>query len=84
MITFQEGKALNKLQALRCDKCIFWRLGLHNKGECRINSPRGTEAEIRYVASWPITNEHDFCGQGMFQDEEENQDAIQEAQGNHR
>ena len=49
-----------------CSRCRYWhRLEANpNQGECRRYAPRPDAFEsIHMMATWPITNEHDWCGE---------------------
>jgi len=50
----------------RCTECRYWRLleTNPNQGECRRYAPRPDAFEsIHMMATWPITNPEDWCGE---------------------
>jgi len=49
-----------------CSRCLYWRLldANPNQGECRRYAPKPDAFEsIHMMATWPITNIEDWCGE---------------------
>lgn len=45
-----------------CKNCIFWKVGLSNDGECRINPPILHDPDLS-SGVWVSTFKLDWCGQ---------------------
>jgi hypothetical protein len=59
-------------QRPRCADCCHWRLLEANptQGECRRYAPRPEAFEsIHMMATWPITNVEDWCGEFSARDQ---------------
>ncbi len=47
----------------RCETCRWWEEGiLWRCGECRRHSPPSELRGARVGKCWPITHDHDWCG----------------------
>lgn len=53
----------------KCDTCIFWVKAVKGLGTCHRNPPafgisfQENGAEPVHAAQWPVTAQHDWCGQ---------------------